>query len=116
MVFYQIMKQYVIDEIRPGDFKVLKEYLDAHYGPARLGGVYRIPLEPALYSQAQKSHADCHPFYFALELKLDALCCELLVRTDNRIRCECIANAGIEQRNWLIDSVDAIFERLSIIS
>lgn len=110
------MKQYVIDEIRPGDLKVLKSYLDEHYGPARMNGVYCMPLDPAFYSPCQASHTDCQPFYFALELTQDALCCEFLVRTDNRIRCDCIASADVAQRNWLIDMVDAIFERLSIIT
>ena len=110
------MKQYVIDEIKPDDLKLLKSYLDERYGPALLNGIYRVPLDPGLYSQCQKSHTACQPFYFALELKPDELCCELLVRTDSRIRCECIAVAGPNQRNWLIDIVDAIFERLSIIT
>lgn len=110
-----IMKQYVIDEIRPGDFKALKSYLDEYYGPAQLNGIYRVPLDPELYSPCQQSHTDCQPFYFALELKSDALCCEFLVRTDSRIRCDCIANATAAQRNWLIDVVDAIFERTAII-
>lgn len=110
------MKQYVIDEIRPGDFKALKSYLDEYYGPARVNGIYRLPMDPAVYSPCQKSHTDCHPLYFSLELKPDALCCEFLVRTDSRVRCDCMASADVEQRNWLIEVVDAIFERLSIVN
>ena len=110
------MKQYVVDEIRPGDFNVLKSYLDENYGPALLNGIYRVPLDPALYSECQTAHTACAPFYFALELKSDALCCEFLVRTDNRIRCECIAIADPKQRNWLIELVDSIFDRLSIVA
>ncbi len=108
------MKQYVVDEIRSGDFNVLKSYLDEYYGPAHLNGIYRVPLDPALYSECQQAHADCAPFYFALELKPDALCCEFLVRSENRIRCDCIANALPDQRNWLIELIDSVFERLSI--
>lgn len=108
------MKQYVIDELRSGDFNQLKNYLDERYGPPLLSGIYRIPLDPELYAVSQKSHTDCQPFYFALELKPDALCCEFLVRTGNRVHCDCIANATAGQREWLIEVVDAIFERLSI--
>ena len=110
------MKQYVIDEIRDSDFNTLKSYLDESFGPMVLNGIYRLPLDPGLYSECQVSHAGCQPFYFALELKPDALCCELLVRTDSRIRCDCIAIATPEQRNWLIETIDAIFERLSIVT
>ncbi len=110
------MKQYVIDEIRFADLDTLKCYLDEHYGPASLNSIYRLPLDPEIYEACQMSHTDCQPFYFALELKPDALCCEFLVRTDSRIRCDCIANATPRQRNWLIEQADAIFERLSIVS
>ena len=110
------MKQYVVDEIRPDDFSVLKSYLDEYYGPAPLDGIYRVPLAPAFYSECQRAHTDCAPFYFALELKSDALICEFLVRSDNRIRCDCIANASPDQRNWLIELVDSIFDRLSIVA
>jgi hypothetical protein len=110
------MKQYVIDEIRAGDINLLKSYLDESFGPMVLNGIYRMPLDPGLYSGCQKTHTDCHPFYFALELKNDALSCEMLVRTDSRVRCDCIAMATQEQRNWLIESIDSIFERLSIVA
>ena len=39
---------------------------------------------------------------------------ELLVRTQNRIRCECIAYATDEQRNWLIRLVDDMLAQLGI--
>ncbi len=110
------MKQYVIDELRSNDALKLKNYLNEFHGPAIFDSIYWIPLDPDLYSETQKAHAECHPFYFAVELKPEALCCELLVRTNNRIRCDCIANASKEQRNWLIDVIDGIADRLEIAS
>lgn len=110
------MKQYVIDELRPEDAQQLKNYFSELHGPAIFDNIYWIPLDPELYSELQKMHTECHPFYFAVELKPDALCCELLVRTNNRIRCDCIAPATQEQRNWLIDLIDGIFDRLKITS
>jgi len=109
------MKQYVIDELRPTDARLLKSYLDEQHGPARLGNIYWLPLDPAHYSDFQKSHEACRPLYFAMELKDEALYCELLVRTNNHVRCDCMAYATEDQRNWLIRTLDSILERLEII-
>ena len=38
----------------------------------------------------------------------------MLVRTKNRIRCACMGYASKDQRIWIMDVVDAIFEKLDI--
>ena len=108
------MKQYVIDEIRPQEQARIKEYLDRHYGPAEMGEIYWIPVEPVLYDPLQASHADCHPLYFAVQLVPASLAAELLVRTKSRMRCDCIRYATEDQFLWFVRLLDAIFERLGI--
>lgn len=108
------MKQYVIDEIRPEDHHKIKQYLDASYGPVEMGGVYWVPLTAEVLTEIQHTHTDCQPFYFAIELEEKRLALELLVRTKNRIRCVCIGYASSEQRIWIMEVVDAIFEKLDI--
>jgi hypothetical protein len=49
-------------------------------------------------------------------LGADRLAAELLIRTRNRVRCDCIHYADERQRNWLVQTVDAIFEKLEIIT
>jgi hypothetical protein len=110
------MKQYVVDEIRPSDFEVVKKYLDTHWQPQPIDDLYRISLSEALYSDIQKAHEDCQPYYFAIELKTDAVCAELLVRSEKIIRCDCIAYATDMQRQWLMDTIDAMFSELQIIT
>ena len=110
------MKQYVIDELRPAEYKKLKAHLDAGYAVPGVEGLYWLPVSAELLNQVQTLHTDCQPFYFALELLPDRLACELLVRTNQRIRCQCIQYATESQRNWLIQVVDAIFEQLGIIT
>ena len=114
MIVYRAMKQYVIDEIRPGERKKLKDYLDEHFCDPAMDGIYWIPLEEDLLSETQRQHRDCQPLYFAVELGEDALACELLVRTRQRVRCDCIAYASEKQRNWVIQVVDAIFEKIEL--
>jgi hypothetical protein len=110
------MKQYVVDELRPDDHRKLKDFLNAHFAVPGFSDLYWVPLDEQLYADVQKSHPDCQPYYFALELTSERLACEMLVRTNNRIRCQCIQYATESQRNWLIQVVDAWFDRLEIIT
>ena len=108
------MKQYVVDELRPADHEKIRQYLESKYGKPVFEGLFWVPLEKALYSKVQSEHAQCQPFYFALNLEPSLLAGELLVRTQNRIRCDCIAYADDQQRNWLIGLVDDMFAELDI--
>ncbi|MDP2643694.1 MAG: hypothetical protein Q8P24_02025 [Desulfobacterales bacterium] len=108
------MKQYVIDELRPADYEKLKTYLEQHVSPGSLPGIYWIALEQKLLNDLQAAHTECRPFYFAMELRSDALASEFLIRTQNRLRCDCIGYAMEEQRQWIIRFADSIFERLEI--
>jgi hypothetical protein len=108
------MKQYVVDELRPEDYAQIKAYFDQRYAVPEFEGLYWVPLDEALLEGVQKAHEDCRPFYFALELTPDRLACELLVRTRQQIRCQCIRYATPNQRNWLIELVDAALEELKI--
>ena len=111
-----IMKQYVIDELRPEDYKALKKYLDEQFGPAEMDGIYWIPVESDSLTDIQLQHKECRPHYLALDLDPGRLACELLVRTKNRMSCDCIQYATEKQRNWLIELVDKMFNRLEIAS
>ncbi len=108
------MKQYVIDEIRPGEHQRLKAHLNEHFGDPAMDGIYWIPVDETLLDPRQQEHEQCRPFYFALELGPQSLAVELLVRTRQRMRCDCIAYATEAQRNWIIAAVDAIFEKLEL--
>jgi len=110
------MKQYVIDELRPADQLRIKDYLDAHFGPADMETLYWMPLEPSLYSEDQRRHEQCHPLYVVVQLTTTSIAVELLVRTKNRIRCDCIRYADELQMKWAIGVVDAILENLKIIN
>ena len=110
------MKQYVIDELRSADVVALKSYLTEHYGQAEMDGLFWIPVKDKLLSDIQTAHHECRPHCFAVDLDDRRIACELLVRTRNRIRCDCISYATKGQRNWLIALVDDIFDRLAILT
>ncbi len=108
------MKQYVIDELRSSDFEKIKAYLGENYISSELDQIYWIPLDDGILTEVQVAHIECHPFYFAVDLEPARLSFELLIRTQNRVRCNCMAYATEKQRNWLIRSVDAILDKLGI--
>ncbi len=108
------MKQYVVDGFRPADYIKLKEYLDQSLESSPLGGIYWLTVEPGHLTPLQLSHQDCRPHVFGLELEETSLSCEFLVRIKNNIKCDCMDYATTAQRNWLMDTVDAILEKLDI--
>jgi hypothetical protein len=108
------MKQYVIDELRSGDYKKIRAYLDDKFGFSDVNGLYKIPIGPEGLNSIQVEHTKCQPHYFAMNLEPDHLACELLVRTDSRIRCDCIGYASEEQRNRFIEFVELIMVELNI--
>ena len=108
------MKQYVIDELRPKDYQMIKSFMDEKFGSSNVDGVYWIELDHNILTPIQKEHTECQPFYFAAVLELNIIAFELLVRTKNRMRCSCMGYATENQRNWLIRVADAIFDKLGI--
>ena len=110
------MKQYRIDELRPQDCESLRAYLDERFGPSQIEGIYWIPLDNDLLDQVQAAHTGCHPLCFAVELRQEAISFELLIRTRNRVRCDCIRYANAEQRQSIIQFADTIFETLKILA
>ncbi|MCX5881982.1 MAG: hypothetical protein NTU74_09360 [Deltaproteobacteria bacterium] len=77
--------------------------------------IYWLILPQDMQEGCQAEHADCQPFYFALELRQSALSCELLVRTLSQVRCDCMCYASPAQRNWLIQTVDDMCNQLEIV-
>ena len=110
------MKQYVVDELRPRDHDMLEAYLNENLDFAGLDGLYWKPIEEALLTSTQASHTHCKPLFFALTLTSESLICELLVRTRNRMRCDCMGYATTAQRNWIVEWTEIIFKELGVIA
>ncbi|MCP4349400.1 MAG: hypothetical protein GY795_28300 [Desulfobacterales bacterium] len=110
------MKQYVIDELRIQDYEKIRDYLDNNFTSSDVGGIYWIPIDQDILTNEQAEHTECQPFYFAVDLEQNLMACELLVRSKSRMKCSCIGYATENQRNWFIRFIDAMFERLEIIT
>ncbi|HUT42914.1 MAG TPA: hypothetical protein VMW95_01155 [Desulfobacterales bacterium] len=111
---FDFMKQYVIDELRPKDYELVKAYLEKNFSSSDVNGIYWIQLDQNILTRIQAEHTDCQPFYFAVDLESNLITFELLIRTKKRIRCDCMGYATEKQRNWLIHLADSIFDKLEI--
>ncbi|MBT9448366.1 MAG: hypothetical protein BA868_06200 [Desulfobacterales bacterium C00003106] len=110
------MKQYLIDELRPDDYKKIKDYFNEAFGPQPVDGMYWIPIDPELMDSIQLEHAECQPFYYAVLLEPTSISFELLIRSRNRMRCACIHYADKRQRDSIVEFADSVFERLKLTS
>ncbi len=110
------MKQYIIDELRPGEYEKIKTYLDENVGSSKMNGIYWIQLDENILTDIQDEHKKCQPFYVAIEIEPNRVSCELLVRSRSTIKCNCASYASESQRNWIIQFADSIFEKLEIIT
>jgi len=110
------MKQYVIDQLRENDFLKLEDYLNKNSEPGELPEIYWIPVPESLLETTQLEHTDCQPFYFAVNLDLNSIRFELLIRTRSRLRCGCIQYASQKQRDFIINYADQLLEKLGLMT
>jgi hypothetical protein len=108
------MKQYVFDQLREEDHDLLHEFLDNNAEKTVFDDVFRLPLPEALYTDVQKEHKDCWPFYFAVNLSQTTINFELLIRSKNVLRCSCIRYADRAQRDYILDYADRMLEDLKM--
>ncbi len=108
------MKQYVIDELRQKDYERIKAYMEEKFPSSDMDGIYWIPLDVKILTDVQKAHADCQPFYVAVDLEPNLITFEMLIRTQSRMRCSCMGYATDAQRNWLIRLADTMLDELGI--
>jgi hypothetical protein len=108
------MKQYVIDQLRESDFGQIQEFLERNTESTGMAGVYWVHLPTALYSAIQSEHSTCHPYYFAINLTWNDVAFELLIRSRQVIRCNCIAYATEQQQDYIIRFADRMLEELNI--
>ncbi len=108
------MRQYIIDELKREEVDAIRSYLEEQCEPSGIDGLYWLRIPDDLLSGIQVDHKECAPFYFAAELGDSWLKLELLVRTRERLRCQCIQHATQPQRDFLLNFADTLVERLEI--
>lgn len=108
------MKQYVLDQLREEDHAAIGSYLRNHADPSILEGVYWMDIPEDLYTEVQRDHPQCRPFYFAVNLDSTRVSFELLIRSRQILRCSCIGYASPEQREHILSFADRMLDELKI--
>jgi hypothetical protein len=108
------MKQYVIDQLNVSEYEKILDYLDKNAEKTVMGGIYRLEIPKEHSTPTQLEHTECQPHYFAVNLTLKRVAFELLIRSQPKIRCNCIAYATPQQRDYIIQLADNMMEQLNI--
>ena len=108
------MRHYMLDEIARIDIPRVREYLNGHAIAASLPDIWWVDLPEDLLSPEQFEHRDCRPFRFAVELGEDFVRFELLIRSEQTMRCACIGYATRQQRDFILGYADRLVEDLAL--
>ena len=106
----------MIDQLRENDFLQLEDYLDNNSEAGELPGIYWVPVPESLLERTQLEHRDCQPFFFAINLDRNSISFEMLIRTRIRLRCGCIQYANEQQRDYILNYADQLFEKLNLMT
>lgn len=108
------MRQYLLDEIARNDLPRVREYLNEHAAASRLADIWWVDLPEDLLSPEQFEHQNCRPFRFAVEVGEDFVRFELLIRSEQTMRCACIDYATRQQRDFILAYADRLVEDLAL--
>ena len=104
------MRQYKIDELSREERANIESYLKRTLKPGSVDGVYWIEVPQDLLGKEQRTHKDCGPFFFGVVLEAEAVCFEMLVRSQTNLHCSCIAYASAAQREFVLRFIDNMLE------
>ncbi len=108
------MKQYVIDQLEESDYYRIKEHLESVLGTTLVEGIYWVDLPERLYSEIQRQHPNCQPYYFAINLNFRQISFEWLIRSRQSLHCPCMAYAEPRQRQFIIDYAEELLTQLKV--
>ncbi len=108
------MRQYMIDQLSREERANIESYLKRTLEPGPVEGVFWLEVPQDLLSKDQRLHDECAPFFFGVELTEEAVCFELLVRSQTNLHCSCIAYASAAQRDFVLRFVDKMLQEEQI--
>jgi len=113
------MRQYLLDEIARKDIPRVREYLNECAIAASLPDIWWVDLPEDLLSPDQFEHRDCRPFRFAVEVGEPEVGdsfvrFEMLIRSQQTMRCACIGYATRQQRDFILAYADRMVEELAL--
>lgn len=111
------MRCYLIEDFYPEQLQKITAALSDKGLAGSLDGIFYLPVPETLLTEMQREHAEeCGPHIFVLEAMEDegTLKLELLMRAQNKLRCECVMYATPAQREYIISFLDDFIRHLDI--
>ena len=108
------MRQYRIDQLSREERLNIESYLKRTLAPGPVEGVFWLEVPQDLLGNEQRGHEECGPFFFAVELEPEAVCFEMLVRSQTNLHCSCLAYASNAQRDFVLRFVDKMLQEEQI--
>ena len=108
------MRQFVIDQLSDKERQAVRQHLRRTTDAGPIEDMFWLKLENDLLSEVQRSHPTCGPFYIAIELGDESVSFEFLVRSQSTLHCPCISYASPPQRDFILNFIDAMIEKLAL--
>jgi hypothetical protein len=108
------MKYYLIDEIPATDMERLSGFLRDNAASSGLDKIFWVSIPENCLNETQCTHADCCPYFFAVELGSGYLKAEFFVRTLKGFNCTCSGFPDDDQVRFIMCFVDEMIKKLKI--
>jgi hypothetical protein len=108
------MRHYLVDEISPTDMDKIKGFLRENAIESGIEGLFWVGIPEDHLNDRQSLHMECRPHKFALETGNDWIKAELFIRSSDNIKCECSGYCTAGQKNFILDYVENIIDKLTI--
>jgi hypothetical protein len=108
------MRAYWIDEVSHSHMEVIQGFLKKNTLASIMRNLYWLQIPDDLLSDTQRRHRDCRPHVVAVELGVDWIKLELLVRSLKNMHCTCPGYCTPLQRDYVINFANGMLEDLKI--
>ena len=108
------MKSYYIDEISTPDLDKITGYLNENAAESGMEKLFWIEMPSECLAGMQSEHSECKPYRFAIETGDTWIRAELFVRTSTKFRCDCNGYCNKNQKEFIMDYIDNMIDKLGI--
>ncbi len=104
----------MVDQLRESDYEKILEFLKNKAEATDFDDIFWLRLPEEIYSDIQRQHAKCHPYFIAVNITMNKVEFEFLIRSRQILRCACIGYADRKQRDYIMDYADEMLSELEI--
>ncbi len=108
------MRQYVIDELGKDAIERIRNYLEGHCEASGLNNIFWLQMPDDILSPEQYAHKACQPHCAGIEIGDKFVSFEMLIRSRNSLKCNCISYATPQQRQFILSFADRLIEDVGL--